>query len=99
MLLGEEGAGLGMHRVVKRSPGCTGREQSSWTTFGRWFIASPRTKDLAGASQRPSISRVERLYSRGEKQIHVVPGPLRLWVLNLSCMPKKKHRRVVVQAS
>ena len=44
---GEEGPGLGVHTVVELSLGCTGRQEStSWSTFGRGFIASPRTKGL-----------------------------------------------------
>ena len=46
--------------------------------------------------QRTSQS-MDRLYSRGGEQICMVPGPLRLWVLNPSRMLKRKHRRVVVQ--
>ena len=61
---------------------------SSWNTFGRVLIASPGTKDAAGTSQRPFITRVERLYSRGGEQMFAMQRPLILCVLNPSCVRK-----------
>ena len=40
---------------------------------------------------------IERFYSRGGWQIHVIP--LRFWVLNPSYTPKEKHRRTVEQGN
>lgn len=46
-------------------PGHTGKECSpSWSTFGRGFIASPRTRDAAGASKWPFIGRGQRHVER-----------------------------------
>ena len=61
--------------------------------FWKRAYCLPSIKDPAGTSQRPFNSRVERLYSGQGKYFHVVPGPLRLWVLNPSCMPNKKNAK------
>ena len=64
--------------------------------MGRRFITSPRTKDPAGASQRPFISRVEWLYSVAGEKSHTDLDPLRLQVVNLSPVPRM-HKRIEEQ--
>ena len=90
----EEGAGPGVQNVVWPTLGLSGKEQSpSWSTFGRGFIASPAQKTLQKAFDQQGGEVV-----LGRKSWGAMPSPLRLRVLNTSCAPKKKHKRVLVQA-
>ena len=52
---GKEGIGPGVHSMVQGSLGSTGREHL--LSFWKKVYCLPRTKDPAGASQRPFISR------------------------------------------
>lgn len=67
---GKEGTGPGVHRVV----GCTGREHSPWSTFGKGYTASPRTKDPAGISKRPLIGRGQRRTQRADNLVAAFQG-------------------------
>jgi len=66
-----------------------GRDRSpSWSTFGRGFIASPRTKDPAGASKRPFTGRGQRSTQRMENLVSAVPGATP-YIVPLPPLPSK----------
>ena len=48
----------------------TGREHSPcWSTFGSGYVASPRTRKLVGAIERPFNSRGERHMQRADNLV------------------------------
>ena len=84
MLLGRRELALEYIVWISNLRGARERTVSFLECFGKRVYCLPKDRTPADASQRPFISRVESLYSRGGVQVCTMPGPLRLQVLNPS---------------
>ena len=66
----KESSGQGVESTVQGFPGLYRRDCSSfWSTFGRGFIASTRTKDSMGAIEWPYISKGQKPTQRANNLV------------------------------